>query len=149
MLDTIDNICNCRSTDQAVVEAPDFTSTSYCPPNSREEDKIVCTAPTTPPHKKQVKPPLLAPQGDPAPLPLPPIGSVRVPVGPAPSSPSSHHCSLPPTSGHLLSSPFNIPLWLPSSRTRWTVNRTTRWTKVTWLWKIHYTPPLTQPPLLL
>ena len=57
MLIMIDNICTCRSTDQAVVEAPDFTSTNYCPPNTREEDKITFATPTTPPHKKEAEPP--------------------------------------------------------------------------------------------
>ena len=102
MPDMIDNICNYRSTDQAVVEAPDFTSTSYRPPNSREGDKIVCVAPVTPPHKKP-----------------PPSGPQRRPRSPSPTPrrSRSHNrrsskllSSLPP----LLSPPHKRPPSVPS-----------------------------------
>ena len=129
MPDMIDNICNYRSTDQAVVEAPDFTSTSYCPPNSREGDKIVCVAPVTPPHKSLL---LLVPRGGPVLPPPPTVGPALATVGPSNLCQVSHPFSPPLTSGLLQSSPY----------------RTTRWTAARRLWLTLYTPPL-PPPLLL
>ena len=136
MLAMIVNIYTHRSADQATVEAPDYSNTNYSPPNTKDEDKITFPTPTTPPHKKEADPPALIPQGGDPTLPPPPsVGPACAPVGPAPSSQSSHHCSLPPTSGLLLFSPFNIPLrFLSLLRPGWTAVRTTRWTKVRPLW---------------
>ena len=50
------NICTHRSADQATVEAPDYSNTNYCPPNTKEEDKITFATPTTPPHKRSPSP---------------------------------------------------------------------------------------------
>ena len=80
MLTMIINIYTHRSADQAKVEALEYSSKSYCPPNTKEKDKITFATPTTPPHKRPPSPSpsrsrsrIRHPRNIPHPDPLPPL----------------------------------------------------------------------------